>query len=316
MAGVVGGAGLWSGTSLPAGLGAGRLDFYHWVWPLLFFVTLTLALAASDLVERLALVRRSGVQPALVAVAALVVAVPTLVSPSLDRTSNRDETAGSPIDRRYIDALADGVMAERDRIDGPVAVLSRGQFLFDGFDTALALELEDRGLPVRVSRDLARNVHGDRLADRATVGSGVVLLVDGVVRQPTPDGRLLADVDLTEDFDWAAAEALLDQIRSADEVRLDPETEARMEEAPDLSSLLLAPFRDSEPEDRVKVVHDPLALQALLDEPPLEPRLDPDLIERVRTTLPENPRVFRLRVYLLDRPELLAFATSLELGEP
>lgn len=49
--GVLVAAGLANGSKVPGGVEEGRLSFYHWIWPLSFFVLLALANVVIDLVR-------------------------------------------------------------------------------------------------------------------------------------------------------------------------------------------------------------------------------------------------------------------------
>ena len=306
--------GMLTGSSQPPGFSAGRLDFYHWIWPLLLFVLVMLGLGVAELLERVPW--SSSVQRplrlAVVPLAVVVGAAPALINPSLDRWSNTAEAAGSPIDHKYIDQLADEVMAHHDELQWPVVVLSRGQFLFDGFDTALAIELESRGVEVKVSRILDRNVDPFRLAERDTVRSGVVLVVQGTTPRRAPPGELIANIDTESGFDWDAYDQLVEQFQTVDQIRFDPRY---LDTLPEGDKVMLLQLGSLKPEEFPELLHSPEHLQTLLDSHVLQPTFDPELVHRVMDTLPENPRVFRLKLYLLNRPQILAEAGQLELGK-
>lgn len=310
--------GMLTGSSQPPGFSAGRLDFYHWIWPLLLFVLVMLGLGLAELLERVRVPLpwssrlQRPLRLAVVPLAVVVGAVPALINPSLDRWSNTAEAAGSPIDDKYIDELADAAMIRHDELQWPLVVLSRGQFLFDGFDTALAIELESRGVEVKVSRILDRNVDPFRLAERDTVRSGLVLVVQGTTPRRAPPGELIANIDTESGFDWDAYDELVEQFETVDRIRFDPKY---LDTLPEGDKVMLLQLGSLKPEEFGEMLHSPEHLETLLESHVLKPKFDPDLVHRVLDTLPENPRVFRLKLYVLNRPQILAEAGPLELGK-
>ena len=343
MAGVVGLAGLVNGSSVPEGLEKFRLALYHWAHPLSFLVVVALGLGLVQLVRRTPLARRRGTRPAAAGVALLAVTVPALVNPSLDRRSNEMQAAYSPAPRDVVDRAADQVLAHRDELDGEVMLLSRGGHNFDGIPEALAVQLIERGFEVRFPATFLHYVDDERLAGRDTVDTGLMVIVDdGTTEQPAV-GERIADESLVDGFDAEAYAELLEQAEEADEVRFGPEVVAGLDALPpelleqierhdvdedldaarlfnmlprdagaDLAmALQLSTFLEA-PGERLLNAD----ILAFLAEHPLEsPRLDPELVERLRDALPEGWRndPLRLSVYRLERDELLAQAAPAEL---
>jgi hypothetical protein len=303
-------------AQVPAGVASTRTDLSHWAWPLVLFVALGLGLAAVDLLRLLARRRPSrAVATAAVVVVLVVVVVPAAVNPWLDRVSNHVQDANSPVDRRYVDQLADAVVAHDDELPAPIVVLARGQASeFDGLDAALALALEERGRPATLHNMLARNVHPDRLVDRDTVGSGVVLVLDGGRDVARPPGELVADVRTETGFDQGAYAELLDAVDAWPHPPQPGPEMARMlaagtDDEARLIAYGLARFRTDAP----RILRDPVMVRFLLDHPLAEPRLDPDLLRTLLDGLDGSQRITRLQVYLLDRSELLDYASTWEL---
>jgi len=311
-------AGLVNGASVPEGLEKWRLSLYHWAWPLVLFVSLTLGLALVDLVRRAPRAQRPWVPQLACGVAALAIVVPAAVNPHLDRRSNTLHDAYSPVERGYLDDLVDQVMAERDRLDGPVLLIERGQVSnFDGMREALAVALEDRGFVVQHPRLLAHGVHHDRLAQRDAVRSGLVLVVDevatgDVAADADVPGRLIAEVTPPA-FDRAAYDELVEQVSGADGVEVSEQGQRALDALPNggRESLFAAAVAFLPAKAEVSML-DPEMLRFLRDNPLDAPRLDPELIERVLDSLPPDDQP-RLRVFQLDRDEIVDFAFPNEL---
>jgi hypothetical protein len=311
-------AGLINGSSVPEGLEKYRLSLYHWAWPLTLFVTLALGLAVIELARRAPIVQRPWVPSLACGVAALVIVVPAVANPRLDRNSNTMRDAYSAVQRGYLDRLVDQVLDRRDRIEGPVVLLERGtQSAFTGTREALAIELEDRGLVVQHPRILWQGIHHERLADGDTVRSGLVLVVDEVVTDDIAErigvpGDKIAEVTPDEPFDREALDELEEQIADDGEVVLGADAEAAIARmSPDRSGLFAAALSFL-PATAERALIDPEVLAFLRDHPLESPRLDPALLQRVLDSLPSDQQP-RLRVFLLDRDETLAFARPGEL---
>jgi hypothetical protein len=343
MAGVVGLAGLVNGSSVPEGLEKFRLALYHWAHPLSFLVVVSLGLGLVQLARRTPLPRLRGARPVVAGVALLAVAVPALVNPSLGRRSNELQAAYSPAPRGVVDAAADQVLAHRDELGGEVMLLSRGGHNFDGIPEALAVQLIERGLEVRFPSTYLHYVDDERLAGRATVDTGLMVVVDDGTIEQELVGERIADEPLVGGFDAEAYAELLEQAQAADEVRFGPEVVAGLDALPpDLlaqierddvdENLDAARLFNTLPRDAAADLATALQLSTFLEAPgerllnadilaflaehPLEsPRLDTDLVERLRDALPEDWHndPLQLSVYRLDRDELLAHAAPSEL---
>jgi hypothetical protein len=267
MAGFAAVGGLVNGASVPSGMEQYRLTFYHWVFALAFFVTLVLALAVADGVGRLVARRPPWIGTAAPALALAAIVVPAAVNPALDRPTNTLTAAYAPVERHVIERLAGDVLAGVDT--GAVTlVYGRDDVPFIPLREALALELIDRGFAVRYPPSLRWFVDDERLADPAEADQALVLQVDDASPEPPLAGRLVAEADLTDGFDWDAYDALAS--RAADPVLLGD---------------------------------NPLARAALAG---LAAR-EPALVRRVVDTMPDvgdGSRPLRLRVYVLDHDQL------------
>jgi hypothetical protein len=322
MAGVLLVAALVNGAAVPDGPEAGKTAFYHWVWPLLLFVALSLGLslggATARAFGRSGLARWRGVTPALVSLGLCAAVVPPVVNPSLSRPSNTIFAAGAPVDRRDMEELADEILDHRAALGGPTVVLERGDTNYEWLAPGLGLELIERGVDARFSEwfEQRQFIHADRSADRSTVRSGLVIVLgDGIVDDPHDvPGELVAEVT-TYRFAEDDYEALVRQAEAADTVRLGDDMESALAEFGEPGAILreaLSGLPDHAPD----VLRDRLTLEALRDHPLEEPRLDPARLDRVARSLQADTggRGYRLRAYLLDRAELLAYAAPDELG--
>jgi hypothetical protein len=307
-------AGLVNGSSMPDTMGVIRMDFYHWVWPLVFLAAVGLALGLGDLVGWLrastgrSLPGWSRVATAGAAVVAIV--VPPLVNPTIDRWSNSGPGAGSPIDRQYIEQLADQVVEHREGFVGPMVVLARNQpSPYDGDDVALGLELAERGVSVQYSWWQRRSFHGDHIVDRDTVQSGLVLVLETATEAERPPGELVGEVETSPDFAIDDYEYLVSQIEDAGQVEPGPEIEEQVAAADTLGTIMLQQTLDALKDDPRAQLLDKATLEFLRDGGLAQPDVDPDRVQRVIDTLPSG-HVMRMRVYLLDREELLGYASN------
>ncbi|HEY8544419.1 MAG TPA: hypothetical protein VIL36_05200 [Acidimicrobiales bacterium] len=258
---------------------------------------------------------------ALGGVALLAMVVPAVVNLGLDRRTNTLMAAYAPVERSAIAELGAAVESEGDRVDGPLVVLSRGEGIYVGLREALALELEERGLDARHPRWARSFVHDDRLATSDDVQGGVVLVIDkdhstDMALEHAVPGELLADIDRRPAIDGDALDLLVEQTTQADEVVPGPEIEAYIEElgTEDARLLMEAAYEPLlDPATARRWLHSEDNLEMLLEYPPAEPALDPELVQRLLDSLRENHgedgppagESWRLRVYLLDRDELL-----------
>jgi hypothetical protein len=296
----------------------------------MFFVLLSLALLVGDLLAPVIAKLWDDTWPRRLAVTVpvlLLVIVPAAINPSLDRNSNTLRAAYSPVTRNRLEQLGDAVMAERDRLDGPVLVLARGKDTFVGVEPGVALELADRGLDVVYPRTMRTFVHDDHLAHRSTVKAGIVVVLDNPINGDTAaainmPGELLIDVGRPEGFDSEALDELVAAAEAADEVRLRPETEQMIEDYPDPNAeAIFRGYLDSfvGPGARESLTN-PDSLRFLLDTLPIEPAFDEATIRRVLESLPDQDantkygeKEWRLRIYLLDQEEVRKFAGEWEI---
>jgi hypothetical protein len=184
-------AGLANGSSVPVGFEQARPAFYHWSFVLAFFTYLVLGLGALDLARRITTTGRASFPPALISLALLAIIVPSALNPTLDRTTNTLAGTQAFWKGRQFDQLTDTILAHRRDLGSQT-------LLHGGASRALAFDLADRGLDVRLPRSMGEFVNEDRLVDKSTVHSGLVL--QGIGRKGparTPPGELLAEIDLT-----------------------------------------------------------------------------------------------------------------------
>lgn len=310
--------GLVSGSSVPDSLEQGRIALYQWVWPLAFFVVVTFGLALADGVRRWVPGAVAGrwLRPVGATTALLAVVVSAVLSSASDRPSNNLSTAYSPVERRSFDALGDQVMARSDDLGHVTVVLERGGELLDGFGPGLTVELTERGVDVRLSHWTGgQGVHADRLVDPDTVDSGLVLAMEDPSEPRTEQipGERIAAVS-TSGFDQEAFEELVAAAETGEPVRFGDDLEAYLASEPEEVAALRGFRVASLTEDARPVLSDPDVLDILLRYPPEYPRLDHDLMEQLLESFPDpGLRVLDLEVYLLDRDELLDYATAAEI---
>lgn len=322
MVGVLAIAGLVNGASVPLGYEQGRIAFYHWTWPLTLFAVLTLGVAAVTWLagtgwarSRPRLGRTGGV-----ALAVAVIAVPAVVSPTLDRRPNTLVAASTYVSRSSIDELGDEVLEHREELGEPTVVIVRGAQIFEGFDVALSLDLMERGVDVRMNRSFGadRFVDAHRMVDRETVESGLVLIVEspGHLYPHDPPGELIASTD-TRSFDLEAYQALVEQLEEGGSPVLGDDLDRALEAMDDDYEALLRGGLLGLPDNAEFVAVSPPLLDALREHPMEHPTLDPEMLDRVLSTVGDGSEFgFTLEVYLLDRDELLAFAGGREVGRP
>jgi hypothetical protein len=315
MVGIVVVAGLVNGSSMPDTIGVVRMDFYHWVWPLVFLAALGLALGLADVVGWLSASTGRSLpawsRVATAGVAVIAVVVPPLVNPSIDRWTNTGAGAASPIERRYIEQLAEQVTQHRERFAGPMVLLARNQPAFDGYDAALGLALVERGVSVQHVWMLRRVYHDDRIVDRDTVQSGLVLVLETAAEAERPPGELIGEVETTAGIAVDDYEYLVAQIEDVGEVQPGPETEEQIAAADPVVAAMLRQSLDALEDDPRRQLLDNATLEFLRDGGLAQPDVDPERVQRVIDTLPTaSGGIQRLRVYLLDRQELLGYASN------
>jgi hypothetical protein len=318
MTGVVVTAGLVNGSSVPVGLEQARLSFYHWAWVLAFFVTLVIGLALAGWGRRAVVGRRLAATPALAGLGVAVVAVPSLLNPQLDRQTSTDAAAYAWLDRGVVEHLADAADDRRDRLGDHPLLISRDVPPYLMFGDTLAFALVERGIDVRFPLNARYFVHHRRLVDPDRIDGGLVLVVDDEMPTEAPAGELVAEADLGSGFDVASFRALVAAAESAGEVRLGPQVAGELsDDERTLATALLEEMLD----EPGSVLLRPDMLAFLADHPILEqPALDPRLAARVLASIEAlgdewHPgTATRLRLYLVDREELLDVATIHEIG--
>src|SRR5690606_10343538 len=117
--------------------------------------------------------------------------------------------------------LADAATSRDGLVGDHTLLVGRHEPLYAGIATGLALELAQRGAPVKHPLSDRFFVADERLARPDRLDGGLVLVVDRTFPGDTPPGgELLARVDLVGGIDHDAYRSLADAVRSAGEVRL------------------------------------------------------------------------------------------------
>jgi hypothetical protein len=320
MAAVVALAGLYNGASVPVGIEQYRLAFYHWIWPLAFFVALVVGLAVTDALAGAwsgAGAGRPARRRALAALAVVAVALPTVVNTGLDRPANADAAAYLYLPRASVDRLADGVATHAGALGDRPVLLSRNEPLFVGYRAAVAFALAERGIDVREPLSSRFFVHDARLVDRDRLSGGLVLVVDDEMPSRRPPGDLVAQVDLPTDFPTAAYRSLVAEARSTDAVVLGPDASAALDAAGDQATrAAFARLLDGLVDDPAEALRAPAILDFVIDHPLTAPAFDPADLRRLRAAVEGwhwgTPT--GLRLFLLDEQEIRTVATPGEVG--
>lgn len=195
MVGVLVLAGLVSGSRVPAGFESDRLVLYQWIWPLTFFVWLSLLLAGEELIRRGTGALRprrahgrhgrrlgsAGALPRAATGVCVALVVLPVVNNNLDRTSNARSAVHMEYDELVYRELSDSIVAAPELPDGPVLLVLRDTGLFNDLVQALAVGLEERGVSVQFPPRYESYAHADRVVDRE---SGVEAVVVAAVRRP------------------------------------------------------------------------------------------------------------------------------------
>jgi hypothetical protein len=239
-----------------------------------------------------------------------------VVNPFLERRSNTIAAAGSPLERSYIEELADEILVHRDQLGRETVVLERGDVGFNGFGWALTLELIERGVDVGMQPGLGKAVHPDRRVSRDTLTSGLVLVIaEGATPYPEEvPGELVAEVATA--FDREAYLGLLAQLESADKVVLGNDLEQAVDDQPNFFFAhamheLLAGLPGTA---RDVLNADTSVLRLLRDHPPVQPTLDPALLDRLIDSMAPHQSIYQLEVYLLHHDELVGYGQPGEIG--
>jgi hypothetical protein len=316
MVGVLLFAGFENGSSVPVGrFEQGRLVFYHWAFALGFFAFVVLGLGLVDL-GRARVARWSAGGGVLAAAALIAMVVPTAVNPALDRHTNTLPAAHAYLKSSYVHRLGDAVLDHRGELGRQTVLLSRGGQLYAGLREAVAFELTERGIAVRHPRTAQGFVDGDRLMDPSTLDTGLVLLVDTSRPAIPPNGKLLSDIRLPNRLDVAAYTALILQAQSAPQVRLGPGAERALGAIADPGERFVIGHALTQIREQPVSTLVPVVLRFLRDHPIESPPLDPRLIDRVLRSVPDDwapDAATGLRLYLVDRAELLRIANPREL---
>jgi hypothetical protein len=203
-------AGLANGSSVPVGFEQARPAFYHWSFVLAFFTALVLGLGALDLARRATTTTRASFAPALASVALLAILVPSALNPTLDRTTNTLDGTQAFWKGRHFDQLTDAILAHRHDLGTQTLLLGGGRGVFSKYREALAFDLADRGLDVRLPRYQRGFVNEDRLVDKSTVHSGLILQEIGRKRlAKPPPGELVGEINLNPDSGFNATNPYL-----------------------------------------------------------------------------------------------------------
>lgn len=239
-------SGLVTGSSVPDSIEQVRRSFYHWVWPLTLFAVMALVLLATELARALAARRAQGGTPLQVprslpgvgvALAMAVMVVPTLVSPSMDRSTNTLLAAGSAYPRDTWTSLIDQVIdADIGDIDGKLVVVRKGPMLFDGTYEAVTLGLMERGYDMAFAPNARDYVADEHLARPGEVGAVLLLVIEGAAGPPAglPEAPEVARTPTTPGVDLEAYEQVVEAAEAADPDAIvpGPEFEAVLESLP------------------------------------------------------------------------------------
>jgi hypothetical protein len=247
-----------------------------------------------------------------------------VVSVQLDRWPNTASAAYSSLGRDVVDHLADAAVDHADQLGDHIVVVSRREPLFALYRETLAFALIERGLDVRLPLSARFFVHDQHLVDRGELDAGLVLVVDRALPSEAPaGGELIAEVDLAPDspgIDVDSYRALVEVAESADRLRLGP---ALAGDLPDGTESMLTAMLQPLIDHPSAALLRPDVLAFLADSPPLaEPALDPALAASLLASVeaagddwtPDAPT--GLRLFVVDRDEMLALGTTRELGRP
>lgn len=332
-AAIVGVAGYLNGSRVPLGTEQFKLAFYHWVWPLSFLVVTALVLFVADVATtavRAGAASRRGADeknrvvprwlPAgVVVTAAALIAVLAVADVTIDRPSNSLAALQTTEDGPAYEGLARQIAAQRDRFDGPTYLVTRNQLLRGEHHAALALQLEERGVPVTHPRNRIALVADDRLVDTDATASALVLVLHLLPRDPAGaadvPGRRIASVDNEAGFDTANYGDLVDELREGPAPRfdvprwlLDHAEELGMsagEVEAFMTTTYAGPWRDASiPRSLVDLAR----IDELIANPPTDRALDMDALRRLREDVVEakgsGATCFAMDVYLVTGDEL------------
>jgi hypothetical protein len=127
----------------------------------------------------------------------------------------------------------------------------------------------------------------------------------------------IADVTLPSDMDLAAYRTLVTQIEVGGDLVLGPDAEAALAAMDQpYQRIYRQALRDLKTHPANGLM-EPQLLEFLRDHPIESPALDPKMVRRQLDGLPEDHlrgSVSRVRVYLLDRADVLRYGFSIEIG--
>jgi hypothetical protein len=322
MAGIVTLAGLYNGASVPQGIEQFRMPFYHWTFVLAFFVALVVGLAAADLLARVLAGRGRAVRrPArLVLAGAVVVAVFALplVNMQLDRSSSRAAAVSLSLKRYDLDQVVDEILDHRDELGKRPVLLTRHEPLYGGTGPEIEFALAEHGIDVLHPLVDRFFVHDQRLVHRETVDSGLMVVLDTEMPAGPPIGvEKVADVTLPSDMDLAAYRTLVTQAQIGGDLVLGPDAEAALASMDqNYQRVFRQALRDLK-DHPANALMEPQLLAFLRDHPVASPALDPKMLRRQLDGLPEDHlrgSITRVRVYLLDRADVLRYGYPIEIG--
>ena len=240
------------------------------------------------------------------------------MNPHLDRRTNDLVATSAYLDADVVDRLADAAAAHADALGDHPVVLTRNSPPYVMYGPTLAFALVEHGIDVRFPLTYRTFVHDSRLVDRHDLSGGLVLVVDDELRTPVDDGELVADADLGAGLAVDDYRALVAAAEAADGVVLGDEMAAGLTDGERRAA---EAFVDGMLDDPARALLRPDVLTFLAGDPPLAaPALDADRAARLLASIEDAGGTWRpgtptaLRLYLLDRDELLDAATTAEIG--
>jgi hypothetical protein len=308
--------GIWTGANVVVTLEKSRIAFYRWTWAVAVLTWLALGWAAarflvawrrrqaespSGPLARVSVSRATLARLAVPLAMVLLVAVATNAAMGDGISHRRRDAAAFEMEREAIAAL------EREiDDDGTYILITHGTMAFLTLAPALAVELVDQGVELRVS-DLNtpgygehRNYDADELDD---VKGAIVVISDKKAIEPPP-GKEVFFTNLSD----TTREDIAAQIKEAD-VEVSPDADDMIERLPADSEIYVKTIIDT-PDGYADLAKTDFGLQLLLDGLLVEPKLDRAELQRAikaqakRTTIWSHDRA---GVWLLTPEELEAW---------
>lgn len=324
-------SGLVTGSSVPDSIEQVRRSFYHWAWPLTLFALMALVLLATELARAFAARRGERgaplrVPPSLPAVgvvlAMVVMVVPALVGPSVDRPTNSLLTAGSSYPRDVWMSLVDqAIDADIGDIDGKLVVVHEGGLMFDGTYEAVTLALMERGYDMAFpgwARDFVAEEH---LARPGEVGAVLLLVTEATDGPPPglPEAREIARTPTMSGVDLDAYRQVVEAVEAADPDAIvpGPEFEALLAgSTPDERRLIEAQARELFRTPASSFLQ-PDVVDFYLEYPTSDPELNAATLRRLADSLdraePPHPDAVAFSIRLVqgaDADRLLGFSDA------